>query len=189
MSRARPTLELVPPVRQQAPGRDPDGPPDFGALFRLHHAWVAAMAGRLSGRSSDVEDIVQDVFFLCARKLDTIPTMADAKPWLRTVTVRVVRKRLRRRKWRSWFLSSDEQLPHLPYRGLAPDERVMLEGLYAALEDLPLDERLAWALRHVEGSSLEDVALSCNCSLATAKRRIAKASLTLQKGDHLAAQD
>jgi RNA polymerase sigma-70 factor (ECF subfamily) len=184
MSPARATLKLAEPPR----AADTTSP-DFATLFSLHHAWVAALAARLTGRSSDVDDIVQDVFFVCARKLDTIRTMADAKPWLRTVTTRVVRKRLRRRKWTSWFVSSDEELPHLPYRGLAPDERAMLEGLYAALEKLPVDERLAWTLRNIEGFSLEDVAVGCSCSLATAKRRIGKASLALQEGGHIASEN
>ena len=185
MAQARAALKLVPTTA------DPESEPEFTAIFNQHHAWVAALAGRLSGRSADVEDIVQDVFFHCARKIHTIPTMADAKPWLRTVTVRVVRKRLRRRKWGAWFLSSDEGLAELPYRGLLPDERAMLQGLYAALDRLPSDERLAWMLRHVEGATLPEVAVGCECSLATAKRRIARASLTLdsltlEEGGHAA---
>jgi RNA polymerase sigma-70 factor, ECF subfamily len=182
MLRARATLKLVPaPTSSKAP-------PDFGEIFRLHASWVGAMAARLCGRSGDVEDIVQDVFFLCARKIGSISTLEDARPWLRTVTVRVVRKRLRRQKWGMWFRSSDQGLDELPYRGLAPDERAMIHGLYSALRKLPLEERLAWSLRHVEGATLEEVAAGCDCSLATAKRRIEKASTTLKKEGHVAAQ-
>ncbi len=179
MPRAHATLQLVPASHA------PDARPEFSTVFRLHHAWVAAVASRLCGRSGDVEDIVQDVFLVCARKISTIATLADAKPWLRTVTVRVVRKRLRRRKWAAWFRSNDEGLTDLPYRGLSPDERAMLHALYAALGRLPVDERLAWTLRHVEGATLEEVALDCGCSLATAKRRIARASQMLVEEGHV----
>jgi RNA polymerase sigma-70 factor (ECF subfamily) len=179
MAPARATLKLVP-----LPA-DPQAKPEFNHIFRLHYAWVAALAARLAGRAGEVEDIVQDVFFHCARKIHTIPTVADSRPWLRTVTVRVVRKRLRRRKWAAWFHSSEDGLADLPYRGLGPEERTMLHGLYAALDKLPLDERLAWTLRHIEGATLDEVALGCDCSLATAKRRIAKASVTLEgRRDH-----
>ena len=65
----------------------------------------------------------------------------------------------------------------------------MLQGLYAALANLPLEERLAWTFRHVEGASLEEVAAGCDCSLATAKRRIVKASRTLEEGGHVESQD
>jgi RNA polymerase sigma-70 factor, ECF subfamily len=183
MHRGQAMLKLVP-----AP-RAPEALPDFAEIFRLHSPWVAAMAARLTGRSGDVEDIVQDVFFLCARKIGTIATLADAKPWLRTVTIRVVRKRLRRRKWGMWFRSSDDGLLELPYLGLLPDERAMLQGLYSALGKLPVEERLAWGLRHVEGATLEEVAVGCDCSLATAKRRIARASTMLREEGHVVAQD
>lgn len=48
------------------------------------------------------------------------------------------------------------------------------------LESLPLEERLAWSLRHVEGHALEEVAAACDCSLATAKRRIAAAEANVR---------
>jgi RNA polymerase sigma-70 factor (ECF subfamily) len=88
-----------------------------------------------------------------------------------------------------WFRSSDDGLTEVPYRGLAPDERAMLEGLYVALGKLPVEERLAWTLRHVEGASLDEVAIGCECSLATAKRRIAKAATSLREDGHVAAED
>ncbi len=182
MSERGALLKLVPAARP------PDAPPEFSALFRRNYAWVGALAARLCGRSSDVDDIVQDVFFLCARKMSSIASDRDAKPWLRTVTVRVVRKRLRRQKWRAWFRSSDDGLGDLPYRGMAPDESAMVGRLYAALRELPVQERLAWTLRHVEGESLDEVARHSECSLATAKRRIAKAARWLEEKGHVAAE-
>ena len=198
MAAPRTTLKLVrgepastastSPAEQPA---EPDGGgrPDFGTLFALYHPWVAAVAARLSGRSADVDDIVQDVFFLCARKIHTIGSVAEAKPWLRTVTVRVVRKRMRLQRWGAWLRSSDDGLTELPYRGLSPDEHAMIQGLYRALGALPVDDRLAWTLRHVEGASLDEVAESCGCSLATAKRRISKAAKGLMEMGHHASED
>jgi DNA-directed RNA polymerase specialized sigma24 family protein len=40
---------------------------------------------------------------------------------------------------------------------------------------------LAWTLRHIEGEDLETVALRCEVSLATAKRKIASAGERLRK--------
>lgn len=159
-------------------------PVTFDAVFTKYHRWVAGIAARLTGRTADVEDVVQDVFLVCARKIDAIESLDAAKPWLRTVTVRVVRKRLRRKKWQAWFLSDDTALGELPYRGLSPEERAMLEALQRALEALPVNQRVAWTLRHVEGASLDDVARSCECSLATAKRWIAAAATHLKDEGH-----
>jgi RNA polymerase sigma-70 factor (ECF subfamily) len=185
MSSSRPTLRLVP----RPPEGEPRARPDFSTLFALYQPWVAAVASRLSGRRADVEDIVQDVFFVCARKLHTISSVEEAKPWLRTVTVRVVRKRMRLQRWGAWLRSSDDGLDDLPYRGLRPDEQAMLQGLYRALGGLDVDDRLAWTLRHVEGASLEEVAEACQCSLATAKRRIGRAAERLREMGHAATED
>lgn len=58
-------------------------------------------------------------------------------------------------------------------------DRALLSEVYEALDRLPADERIAWSLRHVEGEKLQNVANLCNCSLATAKRRIASAHARL----------
>jgi RNA polymerase sigma-70 factor (ECF subfamily) len=168
---------------------DADARPDFSTLFALYQPWVAAVASRLCGRRADIDDVVQDVFFICARKLHTISSVAEAKPWLRTVTVRVVRKRMRLQRWGAWLRSSDDGLDELPYRGLRPDEQAMLQGLYRALGALDVDDRLAWTLRQVEGASLDEVAEACQCSLATAKRRIARAADRLREMGHAASED
>ena len=67
-------------------------------------------------------------------------------------------------------LWSEEQTERLPQRLLAVRRRRALDGVSAK-------ERVAWVLRHVQGESLEDTALLCECSLATAKRRIAEADV------------
>jgi RNA polymerase sigma-70 factor (ECF subfamily) len=186
MSAPRPILKLVP---QPAAAPAPEARPDFATLFALYQPWVTAVASRLTGRRADVEDIVQDVFFVCARKLGSISSVADAKPWLRTVTVRVARKRMRLQRWGAWLRSSEDGLTELPYRGVSPEEQAMLQSLYRALGALDVDDRLAWTLRHVEGASLDEVAEACQCSLATAKRRIAKAAQGLKERGHAASED
>ncbi|MGH7438072.1 MAG: sigma factor, partial [Polyangiaceae bacterium] len=74
------------------------GPLDFDEIFRAHAAYVAGVAARLMGRDDrDLDDVVQDVFWLAARRLGRIHSLEAARPWLVTVTVRVVRRRFRRR--------------------------------------------------------------------------------------------
>jgi RNA polymerase sigma-70 factor (ECF subfamily) len=47
--------------------------------------------------------------------------------------------------------------------------------VYRALDKLPARERVPWTLRYVAGEGVSEVATLCGCSLATAKRRIARA--------------
>ncbi len=58
--------------------------------------------------------------------------------------------------------------------------------VYTILDRLPADERIAFVLRFVEHHPLAEVAELTRCSLATAKRRIARATKAF---DEFAAED
>ena len=58
---------------------------------------------------------------------------------------------------------------------MSAEQHLELRLLAQMLASLPARERMAWSLRFVEGCSLDEVARYCDCSLATAKRRIASA--------------
>jgi RNA polymerase sigma-70 factor (ECF subfamily) len=62
-----------------------------------------------------------------------------------------------------------------------PDARQAMAHLYASLDRLSDDERLAFVLRHLEGLELVEVAAALGCSLATAKRRLSRGSERLLK--------
>jgi RNA polymerase sigma-70 factor (ECF subfamily) len=159
----------------------PAGPVDFDGIFRAHAAHVAGVAARLLGRDDrELDDVVQDVFWLAARRLDRIHSLEAARPWLVTVTVRVVRRRFRRRALRALLWAAPEPVD-VPAPGASPEEHALLSRIYRVLDALPTDDRIAWLLRYVQGERLEDVALACGCSLATAKRRIAAAQQVIQE--------
>jgi len=50
------------------------------------------------------------------------------------------------------------------------------------LDELPANERLAFALRFVQGLTLPEAAEVCRVSLATYKRRLARAERTFLEG-------
>jgi RNA polymerase sigma-70 factor (ECF subfamily) len=54
----------------------------------------------------------------------------------------------------------------------SPEVRAELALLDALLVRLPVDERIAWSLRRVEGEPLESIAGITGVSLATVKRRV-----------------
>src|SRR6266540_4253995 len=95
-----------PHLRLAAPPSDVvnDGPMDFEVLFGRYSAYVARLAARLLGSGdSEVDDVVQDVFWLASRRLANIVDMIQARGWLATVTTRLVGRRLRRRRFRRIF--------------------------------------------------------------------------------------
>jgi RNA polymerase sigma-70 factor (ECF subfamily) len=155
---------------------------EFDAIFRAHARYVAAVACRLLGRDDEVDDAVQEVFLRAMSKLREHRGDEATRAWLRIVTVRIVRRRLTRRRWLRLFGAGDaDTFAEVPTREATPEERATLREVYAALDALPVDLRIAWVLRHAEEERLEDVARACECSLATAKRRIAAAEAALAR--------
>ena len=153
----------------------------FEVLFERYRAYVAGVAVRLLGRDdSDVDDVVQDVFWLASRRLAKLQDLERAKGWFAVVTTRMVRRRLMRRRFRRFFHADDAPLD-VPAPGASPEERALLRRVYQVLETLPVEQQLAWALRHLEGERLEAVAHACGCSLATTKRRIDAAAARIDE--------
>lgn len=153
-----------------------------GEAYRRHAAYVAAIAMRLLGRDDEVDDVVQEVFLEAVRGLARVHDPLALRGWLATVTVRTARRRLHLRRLRGWLrLDPARDYEDVAAPGASPEQRVLLARVYRVLDALPVAPRLAWTLRYVEGESLEDVAALCECSLATAKRRIAAAQQAIQE--------
>ena len=95
------------------------------------------------------------------------------------VSVYTVRRELRRRRtWRRFHVF----WPDRDFIGVeaAPPTTALATRLYLHLKDLAADERIAFVLRVLEQQPLADVAAACDCSLATAKRRVARATTFLE---------
>jgi RNA polymerase sigma-70 factor, ECF subfamily len=172
-----------------------DSPPESAAdipiedLYKRFAPYVAAIASRILGRESEVDDVVQDVFMAALSGLKKRDQLLQAKSWFATVTVRSSMRKLRVRSlWNVFDLAEPPQYERLSDQAAGPEERRMIAEVYRALDQVSAKERVAWVLRHVQGESLEETAVLCECSLATAKRRIAAAHAVvkqrLEQGQH-----
>jgi RNA polymerase sigma-70 factor (ECF subfamily) len=151
-------------------------------LYKRFAPYVAAIASRILGRESEVEDVVQDVFMAALSGLKKRDHILQAKSWFATVTVRSSMRKLRVRSlWNVLDLAEPPQYERLSDPSAGPEERRMIAEVYRALDRCAAKERVAWVLRYVQGESLEDTAELCECSLATAKRRIAAAQAVVKK--------
>ena len=141
-------------------------------IYRL----VASLGLRITALRDDIDDFVQEVFLRATRGIGGLRHAGATKAWLVSITINVARQRLRVRKLRQ-FVGFDDpsEYEELVDPGLSPEDRLLLTRMYRALDKMPVNHRLAWSLRHIEGERLETVALMCGCSLATAKRRIVAA--------------
>lgn len=197
MSRAsqQPHLRLVPPGESPAsspavgnapagvtePVLDADAPPaDPKAAvedaFRRYAPLVASLGLRITALRDEIDDFVQEVFLRATRGIGGLRHQGATKAWLVSITINVARQRLRVRKLRKLVgIDDPTEYEELVDPALSPEDKVLLQRMYRALDSMPVNQRLAWSLRHIEGERLETVALMCGCSLATAKRRIVAA--------------
>lgn len=148
----------------------------LGDVYRRYCRYVAAVVLRLDGRHGEVDDLVQEVFVESARGIHALRAPEAIRGWLATIAVRVVRRRLRLRRMQRFLgLDPEADYANLVDPAASPFDRLLVRAVYRALDELPVAERLAFSLHHIEGEKLEEVARLCGCSCATAKRRIARA--------------
>src|SRR5256885_9225399 len=138
-------------------------------LWRSHSVMVRGLVARALGPHAEVEDLVQQVFFVFFRKLPTLRDASALKPFLIGITIREIRSELRRRRVRKWL--------HLTGGGDVADYQVVDDDkaryafaqLRRMLDSLDTRGHLAFVLRHFEGYELVEVAETLSCSLATVK--------------------
>jgi RNA polymerase sigma-70 factor (ECF subfamily) len=158
------------------------------ALNEGHPAAAAAAWDRFSplvrgllwktlGPSAEIDDAVQDVFVTLLRRVRALRDPSALTSFVVGITIRTARATLRKRRLLRWLpLGHDEPdidvaLPNVDFAS-----REALRRLYAILDGLPAEMRLAFILRHADGLELTEIAAALECSLATAKRRLSKAT-------------
>lgn len=163
-------------VRDVIAGR----PAAAAALWKAYGGLVYRIAERAMGSPHDAEDIAQDVFLQLFKKLGLLRDPGALRSFIVSVTIRIVRWRLRRRRLRQWVgLTEGGQLPDLPSRGVDADQA--LTRFYSLLDRLSVEDRMVFALRRVDGMQLDEVAAAMGISLATVKRRLRRADAELSR--------
>jgi RNA polymerase sigma-70 factor (ECF subfamily) len=154
-------------------------------IYRRHAGYLLTMVTRLVSSRDGAEAIVRETFVVGWKRLPTLATTdqnADLRGWLSRIAVGIARRRLRRaRLLRLVGLGGDRDdgdqdatLAALASVDLRHDAREDLEHVDSVLERAGIESRIAWMLRRVDGLALDEVAAACECSPATAQRRIAE---------------
>jgi RNA polymerase sigma-70 factor (ECF subfamily) len=145
-------------------------------VYRQYCRYVAAVILRISGRRSELEDLIQEVFAEAASGLGTLRQPEALRGWLATIAVRVARRRLRRHRFYRFIgLGTAAEYDRIADEAASPFDRALVRAVYRALEEVSVDDRVAFVLHHVEGETLDSVAALCGCSRTTAKRRVFRA--------------
>ena len=180
----RPQLHLAPPGGKTHP-EDHElaealiaGEPWAAAtMYRKHGRMVFRFLHRALGVSGDAEDLTQEVFLQVFSKVHDLRNPHALKSFVFSVAVRVLKWELRSRRTRRFFLVSGfEQFPEPAVAALDAESRQAVKRLYAILDRLRVQERVAFVLRHIEQLKLEEISEALGVSLATVKRRLDRAT-------------
>jgi RNA polymerase sigma-70 factor (ECF subfamily) len=143
------------------------------ALYDRYHRHVRRVLIRVLGPSADLNDLVQDVFVTAINTIDRVAGPDSLRGWLTSIAVFTARDAIRRRtRRRLLLLAPNDDLPEAEAPVSTPEVDEALRTTYRVLGKMPADERIAFALRFIDGMELVEVAQACRVSLATIKRRV-----------------
>ncbi len=146
------------------------------AFFDEYGALVERTIARILGADADLADATQDTFMRTLRSIHRLRDPQAMTEWVIQIAVCTASDWVRRRQRKHWLSFRDPaDLANYPTAIVDAAGREALRATYSVLNDLNIEERAAFALRYIDGMELKEVALACNCSLATIKRRLARA--------------
>ncbi len=148
------------------------------ALFDRFAPPVERIIRRLMGCDADVDraDLVHDAFVSALGSMDNLRDGQALLAWMQVIASRTAFRAIRARRAGRWLrFWQPRELPDVAVAGADHEVREAGRRAYAILDRLPAAERVAFGLRYIEGMRLVCVAEACEVSLATIKRRLARA--------------
>ncbi len=150
-------------------------------LIKKYQPAVLRVCVSLLG-SSEVEDLVQDIFIKVLKKIRDFEGRSALFTWIYEIAVNRCRDELRRRKRRRWFSMNDmpqEALEQIPLNEASASERLetqeLRRQLRRALDTLDPKYRELVVLRDLEGLSYEEVAQISGIEIKLVKSRLYQA--------------
>jgi len=152
---------------------------EFYQRFRRN---VAANVYRVLGDGHELDDLVQDVFVIAFRGLDTFRGDARLSTWLYRICVNVALGRIRSRVRRPPPIAVAEiadvadaraataDRPETPERALEREQA--RARVYRALDQLAPKKRIVLYLHEIEGLDLKDIAYLVDSNAVTVRTRL-----------------
>jgi len=160
-------------------------------LVNEHQRMVYHLALHLLGDPEEALDLSQEVFLNVFRTIGRFRGHSALRTWIYRIVINQARNRQRwwRRRHRSEQVSLEERLEangDLPAANdlEAPDRmfgrKELASRIWAALTELPFEQRTAIVLREIDGLSYEEIAFSLDVAVGTVKSRLTRARESLR---------
>ncbi len=150
MTRASPQIADELPIAMTSTSA-PDG---FAELYERYYEAVFRAAIRVTGNAADAEDVLQTVFLRVLARGGDVETAATPGAYFRRAAVNAAVDLLRRRAVHAES-AYDDRAPHAAVR----PPSLLKERLRRAIATLDGDDATLFLLRHVEGLSIEELAV------------------------------
>lgn len=155
--------------------------PALVAVYREHFQFVWRSARRLGAPTAALDDVVQDVFLIVARRLAEFRGDASMRTWLFAITMRVAQ--LHRRS-ASRHLRRVEAFAeaHAEDGGVDPyARRDAADILLKLLDRLDDDRRAVFVLAELEGMTAQEIAAGLGLNVNTVYSRLRAARQQLER--------
>ena len=152
----------------------------FSLIVRAYEVPVFNYVMRLVGDRALAEDLTQEVFIRVFQGLPKFSLRSKFTTWLFQVTKNRVLDELRASERRPRALVALDDAPPLEVLDAPAEQVETIEALWAAIDGLNTDLKMALLLRDVVGLSYNEIADSLDTTLATVKWRIFKAREEVQ---------
>jgi RNA polymerase sigma-70 factor (ECF subfamily) len=150
----------------------------FDGIVAAHHGEIFRYLRRISSRTAEADDLSQETFLRAYRAWASLAPDANVRAWLFAIATNVFRNHLRsERRRRAAHDTVRATRRVLDAEG--PEEEAMAGELRAlteaAIDRLPLKQRLAFTLRKLHELDYEVIGQSLDCSADTARAHVFQA--------------
>ncbi len=163
----------------------------FEKLYDRYRHKVFSLSYRMTGNTSDAEDLCQEIFIQVLRKIGSFEGRSSFSTWLYRVATNRSRDFLRKKKRTPNLVSHDNQMaesdpvdhpgdcekPGEPEtRALSSEAQALVQG---ALLELPVNLRTPLVLHEFDGFQYKEIARMLRLPVGTVKSRIFRARIKL----------
>lgn len=147
-----------------------------GALFDEYGPFAARVLRSLGVHDTDLDDVLQEVFLVVARRGGDYEEHGRARAWMYSICRRLALAQHRRRvRDREFIAAQFAEATTAPTQLDELSDREALELGWLLVNQLPPKQRQVFLLYEVEDMSMPEIARLLGCPLQTAYSRLHKA--------------